>query len=73
MDVLYLDDLDKAKFTERIEAEIYHVINSRTENGKPILATVNTQGDALADLMSDNRGWPIVRRLRDYCKPVCFE
>lgn len=72
VDVLYIDDLDKAKFTERTEAEVYHVVNSRTEHGKPILATVNLKGDALKDMMSESRGWPIVRRLRDYCKAVEF-
>ncbi len=73
VDVLYLDDLDKAKFTERTEAEVYHIINHRTEQRRPIFASVNCNGDELSGLLSDNRGWPIVRRLRDYCKPVCFK
>lgn len=72
-DVLYIDDLDKARFTDRTEAAVYHVINSRTEHGKPILASVNSTGDELADLLSENRGFPIVRRLRDYCKGVTFK
>lgn len=73
VDVLYLDDLDKAKFTERTEAEVYHIINHRTEHRRPIFASVNCTGEELSGLLSDNRGWPIVRRLRDYCKLVCFK
>lgn len=71
-DVLYLDDLDKLKVTDRVEAELYHIVNARTSRNRPILVSVNLVGDALADTMSENRGEPIVRRLRDYCTPVGF-
>jgi len=73
VDVLSLDDLDKAKFTERTEAELFHVVDARTAHGRPILASLNSGGDDLADLMSDHRGIPIVRRLRDYCQPIQFK
>lgn len=72
VDVLMLDDLDKARFTERTEAELFHVIDARTAQGRPILASVNATGSELAEMMTDHRGWPIVRRLREYCQPVGF-
>jgi hypothetical protein len=73
VDVLLLDDLDKAKFTERTETELFNVINERTANGKPILASLNVTGEELAAMLSEHRGWPIVRRLRDFCRPVDFD
>jgi DNA replication protein DnaC len=73
VDVLMLDDLDKARFTDRTEAELFHVIDARTANGKPILASLNTTGDELAAMLSQHRGLPLVRRLRDYCRAVDFD
>ena len=73
VDIFFCDDLDKAKFSERTETELYHVINTRSEQNRPIFASVNCAGDELSGLLSDNRGWPIIRRLRDYCAPVIFK
>jgi DNA replication protein DnaC len=73
VDVLMLDDLDKAKFTERTEAELFEVIDARTAHGRPILASLNAAGDALAAMLPEHRGLPIVRRLRDYCRNVEFD
>lgn len=72
-EILMIDDLDKARFSERVEAELFHVIDARTANGRPILASLNSTGDELAAMMTEQRGFPIVRRLRDYCRQVLFE
>ena len=65
--ILFLDDIDKAKFTERVESDLMHVIESRTSRLKPIMFAVNASGSDLEAMLSENRGEPIVRRLREFC------
>lgn len=71
--VLLLDDADKLRLTDRTESDFYGILELRRRNHLPILATLNVGGDTLAGMGSDNRGAPIVTRLRDLCdfQPVC--
>ncbi len=71
-DVVFFDDLGKFKFTERIESELFGVIEGRIANLKPILATTNFKGEDFAQKMSEDRGLPILRRLREFCDTVRF-
>jgi DNA replication protein DnaC len=66
-DVLFLDDLGKGSWTQGTEAQIFDLIDERTREGRPILATSNDTGATLAARLSQDRGEPLVRRLRDYC------
>ena len=70
VDLLFLDDVGKGKWTEATEAQIFDLIDERTRNGRPILATTNDTGETLAARLSDDRGAPLVRRLRDYCETL---
>lgn len=69
-DLWFLDDIGKGRLTDRVESELYHVIETRTANLRPILFTSNASGQALADSMSEDRGTPIIRRLREFCEVV---
>lgn len=72
VDVLFLDDLGKAKWTEGTEAQMFDLIDERTREGRPILATTNDSGESLAARLSTDRGEPLIRRLRDYCASYVF-
>lgn len=69
VDVAILDDLGKSKMTERMAATIYQIIEDRTANARPILASTNLHGDRLSATMHDDSG-AVVRRLRDFCEVV---
>ena len=70
--VLFLDDFGKGKFTERVEVELFGLIERRTANCLPIILTTNFVGESLEARMSPDRGAPLVRRLREFCGDVCF-
>ncbi|MEN8716327.1 MAG: ATP-binding protein [Verrucomicrobiales bacterium] len=68
-DLLFIDDLGKEKMTDRVEADLFHVIEQRRRFQKPVFVTVNSDGTALASRMSDDGGAPIINRLReDVCE-----
>lgn len=70
--LVFFDDLGKLKFTERVEAELFGVIDYRVSHELPIIATTNDTGDSLANRMSDDRGPALVRRLREFCEVISF-
>lgn len=65
-EILFIDDVGKEKFTERVESEFYDLIETRTSHLRPILWTCNTNGAGLIAMMSADRGEPIVRRLKEF-------
>lgn len=71
-DIVFFDDLGKFKFTERVEAELFSIIEERIIYLRPTMITTNFDGNALADQMSDNRSAPFIRRLRHFSKIVAF-
>jgi DNA replication protein DnaC len=64
--VLFIDDLGKERFTDRSELELYNLIESRTSSLRPTLWTTNLRGADLRELMSENRGPTIIRRLAEF-------
>jgi DNA replication protein DnaC len=68
--ILLFDDADKCRFTEAVEAAYYGMLEYRRRFQRPILASVNSNGKAMAAAASDNRGEPIVNRLRDLCEII---
>jgi DNA replication protein DnaC len=80
VDVLFLDDLDKVKFTEAAALAIYTIFERRPANGRPIIATLNQRGDDLVARLTVNErgeqfpgcGAAIVRRMREFCELVEF-
>lgn len=71
-DVVFFDDLGKFKLTERVEAELFGLVEMRVAWRRPIIATLNLGGDSLAGKLTGDRGEPMVRRLREFCEPVAF-
>lgn len=71
-DVLFLDDFGKNKFTERVEAEQFGLIERRISHLRPVILTTNFIGKTLAGKMSEDRAEPLIRRLREFCDDVAF-
>jgi DNA replication protein DnaC len=63
---LILDDLGKQKFTDRAETELYDLIETRTSHLRPTIWTANMSSDEFAQMMSEDRGVPIIRRLSEF-------
>ncbi len=69
-EILLLDDLGKEKYTERVETEMYDLIENRTSFLRPIFWTANLDSDKLASQISEDRAEPIIRRLADFSHPI---
>lgn len=67
---LILDDLGKQKFTERAETELYDLIEHRTSHLLPTIWTANVSSDDFSEMMSADRGVPIIRRLAEFSKVI---
>ena len=70
--LLFFDDFGKIKLTERAEAELFGIVERRTANLLPIILTTNDDDATLVARMSDNRGIPLVQRLREFCEQIKF-
>jgi len=68
--ILFIDDLGKTPATERVESELFGLIEFRIAHQRPILATTNATGAELTDKLSADRGAPMIRRLREFCDLV---
>lgn len=71
--LLLIDDLGKGRLTDAVESHLFGLLDERSENGRPVIVTTNSNGKDLVDKMSADRGEPIVRRLRDYCDVMTLE
>lgn len=65
--ILVLDDADKLRLTDAVEAAYYGMLERRRKWCLPVLATLNVGGDTIASMGSASRGGPIATRLRDLC------
>lgn len=72
--VVFMDDLGKLKFTDRAETELFGLLEQRCAHELPTIATTNDHGDTLVERMTENRGAPFIRRLRDrdFFTPIGF-
>lgn len=70
--ILFIDDFGKEKATERVESELFDIIEHRTSTGRPILLTTNGVGDTLRDKFTPDRGGPIIERIREFCTGINF-
>lgn len=65
--VLVLDDLGKEKLTQRLESDLFAVIDERTANLKTTIITTNYTGEKLLERFQNKEtGVALVRRIRDY-------
>ena len=72
VDLLILDDVFKAKATERIEELLFSVVDERGAWERPCLVSLNDTGETLRERLSSDRGPALIRRFRDYCSEVKF-
>jgi DNA replication protein DnaC len=70
---LFLDDLDKARFTPRVESELFELIEARTSSDRPLFVTTNASQAQLAARLSPETGPAIVRRLCEFCDLIDFD
>lgn len=73
VEVLYLDDLDKAVFTERFSQQLFDIIDSRAANRKATLITANTSASQLREALEKNGqrfAGPLVNRIIENSKLV---
>jgi DNA replication protein DnaC len=65
--VLVVDDLGKERLTQRMESDLFSIIDERTSNKRPTIITTNYNGNGLSDRFSNGEtGSAIIRRLKDY-------
>lgn len=69
-EVILFDDIGKQKFTERVEIELYDLLEYRTSNLLPVIWTANASSKQLLTMLSDDRGEPILRRLSEFSEIV---
>lgn len=72
VDLLLLDDVFKAKPTERVEELLFSIIDERGQWERPCIVTLNDTGETLESRLSTDRGPAMIRRLRDYCQAIQF-
>jgi DNA replication protein DnaC len=78
-DILFIDDLGKSKFQtfdgtgKAAEEFLFDLVNDRMAAMKPCVFTCNKDGETLKASMSEDRGEPFLRRLRESCVSVNFD
>lgn len=69
--LLVLDDLGKEKMTQRLETDLFAIIDERTANNKVTIITTNYTSQGLQDRFSNAETGPaFIRRLKDYFQAV---
>jgi hypothetical protein len=69
VDCLFLDDIGNCRYTDRVEKDLFHVLENRKRNLKPVFCTINGKGADLVASLSEHTAIPIVNRLRhDVCE-----
>jgi len=70
--LVFFDDLGKCKLTENVEANLFEVVEQRTAWERPTIVTTNDTGESLKARMSENRGAPLVERIKEFFQVVEF-
>jgi hypothetical protein len=75
--VLFYDDLGKEpliggtkKMSDRSEEALYRIVEERKAHRRKLFATCNLSGKQMLERLSEDRGMPIVRRLREMCRTI---
>lgn len=69
---LLLDDILKPKYTERVEIELFDLLEHRTAHMLPTIWTANARGEQFAAMLSPERAEPIIRRLAEFSRVVAI-
>ena len=73
VDLLLLDDVFKAKLTERVEEALFALLDERANHGRPTIITLNDTGLTLQSRLSDDRGAALIERMREFCRTIVFK
>ena len=68
-----LDDFGKESTTERVQSELYHVIEQRIAARRPVFGTMQLGRDEFAARMSADKGGAILRRLDEKCTLITLQ
>jgi hypothetical protein len=69
VEMLFIDDIAKPKMTDRVEADLFHVLERRKRTLRPVFVTLNGNGQTLAAMLSSEGANALVNRLRhDVCE-----
>jgi len=71
--ILLLDDLGKERLTDTVEGELYDLLEHRTSKRLPIVWTGNSDGEALGNMLSQDRREAILRRLAQFGRRARWE
>ncbi len=71
-DVVFFDDIEKTRFTDRVESELFGVIETRIANLLPVFITTNFVGQDFKKVMTENRALPFIRRIKQFCTEIIF-
>lgn len=71
-DILFIDDLGKAKWTPATIGQFWELIDDRTSHGRPFFATTNLNAANLIKQLDigPDIGDPLIRRLREHCSGI---
>lgn len=72
IEILILDDVFKVKLTERVEEQIFLIVDERIQRGLPMIVTTNDTEDSLLSRLSADRGQALVARLTESCHSIVF-
>lgn len=74
VDVLLLDDLGSQRTSEWMQDTVFHIINVRYNNKRPLLATTNLamepEKSSSQETLQDRLGYRVVSRLYEMCTPI---
>lgn len=68
--VLFIDDIGKGRFTDRAESVFYRILETRQSHMKPTFFTCNCSATELKNLLSTDRGEPIINRIREMTQTI---
>jgi DNA replication protein DnaC len=70
-DLVYLDDLGKEKITQRVQEELFALVDYRITHKRPTMITTNFVGDLLVKRFEDQEAAaPLVERFRNHFQIV---
>lgn len=61
--ILFWDDMDKLRITDRSETAAYRLLEERRANGRVLCFTANSTPEELSRRMTEQRGGPVLTRL----------
>jgi hypothetical protein len=71
-DIVFLDDIGKCRMTERVESELFGLVEYRFSHLKPMLFTSQITGPELCSKMSQDKGQGLARRILEFCDVIQF-